>query len=94
MLESAALYLFFLRHISRLRFSPRLAALLGGCTRLGLGVYMSHVMVFECLIRSGHLTRWVNGMPVWFLYALPVYLLSLVLSRLLRRLPVLGRYIA
>ena len=93
-LESAALYLFFLRHISRLRFSPRLAALLGSCTRLGLGVYMSHVMVFECLIRSGHLTRWVNGMPVWVLYAPPVYLLSLVLSRLLRRLPVLGRYIA
>ncbi len=92
-IESAALYLFFLRHVSRRRVSPRLAAVLGGCTRLGLGVYMAHVMVFEGLIRSGHFTRWVNGMPVWALYALPVYLLSLALSWLLRKIPVLGRYI-
>ncbi len=92
-IESAALYLFFLKRVSRVRFSPRLAALLGGCGRLGLGVYMAHVMVFESLIRSGHFTRWVNGMPVWVLYTPLVYLLSLVLSWLLRKIPILGRKI-
>ena len=92
-LETAALYLFFLRRVSRWRFSPRLAALFAGCTRLGLGVYMAHVMVFECLIRSGHFTRWINGQPAWVLYTPLVYLLSLAVCRLLRRIPVLGRYI-
>ena len=92
-IESAALYLFFLRRVSRRRFSPRIAAVLGGCTRLGLGVYMAHVMVYECFVRSGHFTRWLNGMPVWILYTPLIYLLSLALSSLLRRIPVLGRYI-
>ena len=50
-------------------------------------------MVYECFIRSGHFTRWVNGMPTWVLYAPLVYLLSLAVCRLLRKLPVLGRYI-
>ena len=54
---------------------------------------MAHVMVFECLIRSGHLTRWVNGMPAWALYTPLIYLLSVALCRLLKRIPVLGRYI-
>ena len=92
-IESAALYLFFLRRVSQGRFSPRFVRLAAGCTGLGLGVYMAHVMVFECLVRSGHLTRWLNGMPVWALYTLPVYLLSLLLCWLLRKIPVLGRYL-
>ena len=92
-IESAALYLFFLKRVSRCRFSPRVSAGLTGSARLGLGVYMVHVMVYECFIRSGHFTRWVNGMPTWVLYAPLVYLLSLAVCRLLRKLPVLGRYI-
>ena len=92
-IESAALYLFFLRRVSRRGFSPRLASLLAGCTRLGLGVYMAHVMVYECFARTGCFVRWLNGWPVWILYALPVYLLSLLLCRLLRKLPGLGQYI-
>ena len=94
-IESAALYLFFVRRVSRLDFSARLAAVLAGCARLSMGVYMAHVMVYgvlyELLRRSGSGLLSLPGAQSWLLFVIPVYLLSLAAAWLLKKIPVLSR---
>lgn len=97
-IESAALYRFFVRRVSRLRFPPRLAAAIGGCGQLSMGVYMAHVIAGDAVrslfVRGGFTPRSLRETQAWLLLVLPTYLLSLAAAWLLRKIPRLGRCIA
>ncbi len=92
-IASGAIYLFFDRRVSRLRFAPLPASFLSGCAKLGLGVYMAHVMVYETLLHFGLHPHGMSPAATWLLFVPEIYLLSLALAWLLRRIPWLGKYI-
>ena len=84
-IESAALYTFFVKRVSKVRFSQRCRAFFARMTELGFGVYLVHALVIELVALTG-LT--VRTMPVLMLplLTLVVLALSLLLTKLIRSL--------
>lgn len=83
-LFSAAIFLFFLKRVSQIRFSERTARVFRTLTELGFGVYCIHALVNELLPTPGALR----------LVRVPcIYLVSLLAAWLLRKLPYIGKKI-
>ena len=91
-IESAALYTFFVKRVSKVRFSQRCRAFFARMTELGFGVYLVHALVIELVALTG-LT--VRTMPVLMLplLTLVVLALSLLLTKLIRSIPQVGKRI-
>lgn len=90
--ESAALYTFFVRRVSKVQFTARCRAFFARMTELGFGVYLVHALVIELVTLTG-LT--VNTMPVLTLPLITfvVLVLSLFLTKLIRTIPRVGKLI-
>lgn len=84
---AAAVFVFAKYHMTRL---PRWAA---WTARGSFGVYLSHVLILEILAERG--IHALAADPVWTVpvIAVAVFLLSLVLTKLLERVPLLGKYL-
>ena len=83
-LFSAAIFLFFLRRVAKIRFSERTARVFRTLTELGFGVYCIHALVNELLPTPGAL--WLIRVPC-------IYLVSLLAAWLLRKIPYIGKKI-
>ena len=61
--------------------------------RLSFGVYLSHVLILEILAALG--IKALTWDPVWFVptLAAAVFILSALLTALLQKLPLLGRFL-
>ena len=81
---SAAIYTFFIKRISKINFSDRSAKAFGFLTEMGFGVYCIHALInaFIKIPASLVLTRTVS-----------IYLISLLLTFLIRKIPVVGKKI-
>lgn len=92
-LEAMLMFLLF-RNLSNAKIWKRCAGTLYILSRCTLGVYMLHVFVLE------HLDRWFGVSSLSFqplisipLLSLAIFLLCLGVSALLRRIPLLGKWI-
>lgn len=81
---SAALYLFFVKRVSRIDFSEGTKKFFGLCTELGFGIYCSHALVNELL------GTWrIPGV----IRVLLIYLICFGITWLIRRIPLVGKKI-
>ena len=81
---SAALYLLFVKRVSTVRFSAQTINCLAFLTEMSFGVYCIHALINE-------LFPFCGSLPV--LRTLSIYLISLVLTWLIRKIPVVGKKI-
>jgi len=95
MVQSAAVYVFFLREVPRLGILPRLSPLLESAARCGLGAYLCHALILE-LCRGSFLWDAVTALPGVGIPLLTVFAgaLSILLASVLRQLPRVGKFIA
>lgn len=91
-IESAALYTFFVKRVSRIRFSERRRGFFARMTELGFGVYLVHALIIDLIGLTG-LT--VRVLPVLTLPALTVvvFVISLILTGCIRTIPKVGKLI-
>lgn len=92
-LFSAALYLFFVKRVSKFRFSEKVRKFFAKTTEYGFGVYLLHALV----ISVSALIPLPAEVPLpglaAMLYAALVFLCSAALTAIFRRIPVAGKYL-
>ena len=95
MVYSSAIFLFFVKRISRCNFSARTGKIFKFLTDYGFGAYLSHALIIELLISVMGLNITmlppIIMIPILTLFAT---ILSITLAFLLRRIPLIGRYIS
>lgn len=91
-IESAALYFFFVRRVSKWQYPQWCRDFFARMTELGFGVYLVHALVIELITLTG-LT--VKTMPILMLPLLTaaVTVLSLIITKLIRGIPRVGKII-
>lgn len=87
---SSALYLFFIKRVSQWKLSEKARRLFQSLTEYGFGVYCIHALLNELIP-----TPKIPSLPVatLFLRVLILYLTSLALTWLIRKIPVIGKKI-
>lgn len=87
---SSALYLFFIKRVSQWKFSEKARRVFQRLTEYGFGVYCIHALLNELIP-----TPQIPSLPVatLFLRVLVLYLTSLALTWLIRKIPVVGKKI-
>lgn len=92
-LFSSALYLFFVKRVSKIEFSVRTVKLFSKLTELSFGVYILHALVNE-FISYIPLPQPMQHPYIWLLIlTIAIYLVSLGLTILIRKIPVIGKKI-
>lgn len=81
---STILYLFFIKRVSKINFSERAVKILAFLTEMGFGIYCVHALVNELFQIS---------LPCSSLRVICIYLISLVLTYLIRKIPYIGKKI-
>lgn len=91
-IESTALYTFFVKRVSKWPFSQRCRDFFARMAELGFGVYLVHALVIDLITLTG-LT--VKTMPILMLPLLTaaVTVLSLIITKLIRSIPRVGKMI-
>lgn len=89
-LYSASLYTFFIKRVVRFRFSAQTQRIFAMLTEYGFGVYCIHALLNELIS-----TPQFSGLPLLssLLRVLILYLSSLLLTCLIRKIPVIGKKI-
>lgn len=92
-LFSSAIYLFFVKRVSRITFSDRIIKLFQKLTELGFGVYILHALINEFLSFIP-ITQPLSH-PYFFLLVVTaaIYFISLSCTWLIRKIPVVGKWI-
>lgn len=91
MLFSAALYTFFVKRVSQWHFSERVRRCLAKLTEYGFGVYCIHALLNELLAKAVALCH-LDSVPA-LLWVPVLYLFCLLLTGLIRKIPVIGKMI-
>ena len=91
-IESTALYTFFVKRVSKIQFSERCSKFFARMTELGFGVYLVHALVIELVNLTG---LSVKTLPILTLPLLTcvVLVLSLLITKLIRNIPRVGKLI-
>lgn len=89
-LFSGAIYTFFVKRVSKIHFSPRTRRMFGVLTEYGFGVYCIHA-----LLNASLPTPQLAALPLTtsLLRVLCLYLASLFLTWLIRKIPYVGKKI-
>ena len=93
MLFSAALYLFFVKRVSCFRFSEAVQKVFATTTEYGFGIYLLHALVINITTFIPLPTKLPFPGLVVILYAVMIFLCSATLTALVRKFPVVGKYI-
>lgn len=92
-LYSSSIYLFFIKRISKITFSERTQRVFAKLTELSFGVYILHALVNE-FISYIPLPQPIQHPYIWLLaLTIVIYLISLSLTYLIRKIPVIGKKI-
>jgi len=91
-IESAALYTFFIKRVGKVQFSQRCCDFFARMSELGFGVYLIHALVIELITLTGLTVRILPVLTVPLLTAV-VLVLSLILTKLIRSIPRVGKLI-
>lgn len=90
---SAALYLFFIKRVSKLTFSEKICTVFAKATEYGFGVYILHALVIELLSFLPYPAQPISPVVITPLLAVCVYLISFILTAMIRKLPIVGKYL-
>ena len=92
-IEAAAVYTLFVKRISKIEFSDKARTVWTKISDCGLGVYLIHALIIELLNLSG--ISVVTTSPIIMIPVLTifVYLISLALTWLIRKIPFVGKKI-
>lgn len=92
-LFSTAIYMFFVKRASQIRFSEKAAKAWGKLTELSFGVYILHALVNEVLSFIPIAQPVAHPYILLVLLTAAIYLLSLALTWLIRKIPFVGKKI-
>ena len=92
-LFSSALYLFFVRRVSQIRFSGKFVFVLQKLTEWSFGVYILHALVNELLAFFPIPQPVAHPYLVQFLLTAVIYVVCLVATWLIRKIPYVGKKI-
>lgn len=94
-LASAAVYIFFCKRVSKVKFSERAACRISMLAELGFGAYLIHVLFINLVVdvigvdfQTGNPLLWIPVLTIVFAAA------SYVCAACIRKIPVIGRLIA
>lgn len=91
-IESAALYTFFVKRVSWVQFSDRCRRFFARMTELGFGVYLIHALLIDLIGLTGLTVRIMPVLTLPLLTAV-VLVLSLILTKFIRSIPQVGKLI-
>lgn len=91
-LFSAAIYLFFIKRVSKVRFSEKVRAFFGKTTEYGFGVYILHALVIE-FAKFLPISERTPGLVVMVFGAAAIFLISCLLTAMIQKTPCLGKHI-
>ena len=92
-LFSTAIYVFFVKRVSQISFSAKSVKIWGKLTELSLGVYIQHALVNEVLAFIPIAQPVAHPYIILFALTAAIYLLSLALTWLIRKIPFVGKKI-
>lgn len=84
---------FFVKRVSQINFSEKAAKAWGKLTELSFGVYILHALVNEMLALIPIAQPVAHPYIILFALMAAIYLLSLVLTWLIRKIPFVGEKI-
>lgn len=87
---SAAMYTFFVKRVSECRFSEKTQRVFAKLTEYGFGVYCIHALINELLQ-----TPQISALPIIssLLRVLILYVISFIITWLIRKIPIVGKMI-
>ncbi|MDE6169248.1 MAG: hypothetical protein K2G28_12420, partial [Acetatifactor sp.] len=89
----AALFLFFTEKVEHIRFSPRARRLIREISLSTLGIYLMHLGLLEYLFPFGIHSMSFTPILCIPLFSLFCFAVCFVLSALLRRIPLIGKFL-
>ena len=89
---SAAIYLFFIKRISTVNFSEKVRTFFTKTTEYGFGVYILHALVIE-FAKKVPIPERTPSFIVMILGTAAIFLISCLLTALIRKIPSVGKYI-
>ncbi|MBQ7955100.1 MAG: acyltransferase family protein [Lachnospiraceae bacterium] len=95
---SVAVFVFFQEKVSKIQFSQRAGRIICAVSADTFGIYLIHVMLLDTLKTVDISTKELFGHPISLLWGIPFmavccFLISMCVAALLRRIPVVGKYI-
>lgn len=92
-IESSAIYTFFVKRVSQIKFSEKIVKIFTKLTEYGFGVYLVHALVNELVGLTGWSAVTISPFISVPLLTIVVYGLSLLITVLIRKIPVIGKNI-
>ena len=92
-LFSTAIFVFFVKRVSQIRFSEKSVRIWGKLTELSFGVYILHALVNEVLAFIPIAQPVAHPYIILFVLTAAIYLISLALTYLIRKIPYIGKKI-
>lgn len=98
LLTSVALFTFFNDIISKKSFSPKTEKWIGALSADTLGIYLIHLMLLEAGVLVSVTPLYLGTLKISPIFGVPViavlgFAVSMLITAVLRRIPVIGKYI-
>ena len=92
-IESAAIYTFFVKRVSKIKFSEKTVKIFSKLTEYGFGVYLVHALINELVGLTGWTAVTISPFVSVPLLTLIVYGVSLIVTVVIRKIPFIGKNI-
>ena len=93
-IESAGIYTFFVKRVSKFEFSERTVKFFSKLTEYGFGVYLVHALINAIIGLTGWTATTISPFLSVPLLTLIIYFISLLATVLIRKIPFIGKNIA
>lgn len=91
--ESAAIYTFFIKRVSKINFSEKTVKIFSKLTEYGFGVYLVHALINELVGLTGWTAVTISPFVSVPILTIVVYTLSLLITIVIRKIPFIGKNI-
>ena len=92
-IESAAIYTFFVKRLSKIKFNEKTVKIFSKLTECGFGVYLVHGLINELIGLTGWTAVTISPFLSVPLLTIVVYGISLMITVFIRKLPFIGKNI-
>ena len=92
-IESAAIYTFFVKRVSKIKFNEKTVKIFTKLTEYGFGVYLVHALIIELVELTGWTAVTISPFVSVPLLTIVVYTLSLFVTVVTRKIPFIGKNI-
>lgn len=92
-IEASAIYTFFVKRVSKIKFSERTVKIFSKLTEYGFGVYLVHALINELVGLTGWTAVTISPFVSIPLLTIVVYSVSLLVTVAIRKIPFIGKNI-